>query len=163
MDIVGSADAALQFLSCSTPDTIIAARHLPDTERDAFHRQIESRAGLDRSLFVSVSASDDTGPLSEMRTEGPAARVEKQAGVEDAFRAIHASTTFRLSGGDPESLTDATGVRLLVVTADGRIPPDLGQMIRSVGLLDISVTGIRSICCRTPAEWRIRPCACSGQ
>jgi CheY-like chemotaxis protein len=121
VDVVGSAQVALQGIGKAVPDVIVASRQLRDMPGNDFFNRLDSMTELQDALFVSVTASDDSAAIVTPGARLAHAHVEKQAGVNDILRAIHVATRFHLGQVDFAAAAKKTGTRLLIASGDGRI------------------------------------------
>lgn len=140
VEVVGSLEAARHAVSLYTPDLLFTAMQLPDGESIDFLRDL-CQGNRMQSSTVVVSSSDVT--LQELAHVGNTAclmQVPKKGRTDDILKVIHATGPGLIPSASIGVPIDPTTTRLQIVLDSGKIPADLAETLRELGLLDVEVS-----------------------
>jgi serine/threonine protein kinase len=139
--LVNSKEQALQTIATDVPDLFITSMQLPDGVGIDLLSELGLSAASSRTCLVLNSNDSTFAELVEV--QGAVSRIlaPKKVRPDDLLRVVHATGPCTLTQGSIAAPLDPLGVRLVVMTDVGKLSANLAELIREIGLLDVTVLG----------------------
>jgi two-component system chemotaxis response regulator CheY len=138
VSVTESAEEAIAQTRSTTPNVVISARHLPNQSGLDLIHQLRTELEFAQTMFVLVSGDGGRDLLIEETTGGEMACVSKKSPPDEILRSIHACTDYLLPTAEFTNKKSPALTRLLLITDDASIPPEIARIIRVLGILDIT-------------------------
>jgi serine/threonine protein kinase len=145
VDVVSSKEQAINAIASQVPNLLVTAMQLPDGLAIEMIGDICRKLPLGRTCIV-LNSSDST--MEELVGSGSVAShvlAPKRARPEDVLRIVHAGGPIEICQGPIVAPLDLMNVRLVILTDLEKAPDALAELIREVGLMDVSVLGLNDV------------------
>ena len=142
VDVLSSKQEALTAIGRRVPDLLITAMELSDGRGIDLISVLCHQSSLSRTCVV-LNSSDCT--VEDLIGAGSAASqilAPKKVRPDDVLRAVHASGPCEIAQGPIAGALDPMSLRLVIMSNFEKTPEKLADLIRQVGLLDVSVLGL---------------------
>ncbi len=142
IDVLSSKEEALTTIGRRVPDLLITAMQLSDGRGLDLISALCQQSSLSRTCVV-LNSSDST--VEDLIGAGSAASqilAPKKVRPDDVLRVVHAAGPCEIAQGPVANALDPLSLRLVVMTDLDKTPEKLADLIRQVGLLDVSVIGL---------------------
>ncbi len=145
VEILSSKEEALTVISRRVPDLLITAMQLSDGRGIDVISALCQQSSLSRTCVV-LNSSDST--VEDLIGAGSAASqilAPKKVRPDDVLRAVHAAGPCEIAQGPIAMALDPLSLRLVIMTNFEKTPDKLADLIRQVGLIDVSVYGLADV------------------
>ncbi len=142
IDVLSSKEEALTVIGRRVPDLLITAMQLSDGRGIDLISELCQESSLSRTCVV-LNSSDST--VEDLIGAGSAASqilAPKKVRPDDVLRVVHAAGPCEIAQGFIANSLDPLNLRLVIMTNFDKTPDQLADLIRQVGLLDVSVIGL---------------------
>ena len=142
IDVLSSKEEALTVIGRRVPDLLITSMQLSDGRGIDLISELCQESSLSRTCVV-LNSSDST--VEDLIGAGSAASqilAPKKVRPDDVLRVVHAAGPCEIAQGSIANALDPLNLRLVSMTKFDKTPDKLADLIRQVGLLDVSVIGL---------------------
>ena len=142
IDVLSSKEEALTVIGRRVPDLLITSMQLSDGRGIDLISELCQESSLSRTCVV-LNSSDST--VEDLIGAGSAASqilAPKKVRPDDVLRVVHAAGPCEIAQGSIANALDPLNLRLVIMTNFDKTPDKLADLIRQVGLLDVSVIGL---------------------
>ena len=142
IDVLSSKEEALTVIGRRVPDLLITSMQLSDGRGIDLISELCQVSSLSRTCVV-LNSSDST--VEDLIGAGSAASqilAPKKVRPDDVLRVVHAAGPCEIAQGSIANALDPLNLRLVIMTNFDKTPDKLADLIRQVGLLDVSVIGL---------------------
>lgn len=140
-----SAEEVLEKTEEEVPDLIVTSMQLQAHSGLELIGQLRENPKLNQTMLVLNSNDSTMEELIEAGKNAPLALVSKQTRAAELLRAVHAITYYEIPDAAASSSLPVSEVKTLVVSDADRLPSQVVELIRAVGLLDLRIVNTREL------------------
>ena len=145
VDVLSSKEEALTVISRRVPDLLITAMQLSDGRGIDLISALCQQSSLSRTCVVLNSSDSTVEDLIGAGSASSQILAPKKVRPDDVLRAVHAAGPCEIAQGPIAMALDPLSLRLVIMTNFEKTPDKLADLIRQVGLIDVSVYGLADV------------------
>ena len=142
VDVLSSKEEALTVISRRVPDLLITAMQLSDGRGIDLISALCQQSSLSRTCVVLNSSDSTVEDLIGAGSASSQILAPKKVRPDDVLRAVHAAGPCEIAQGPIAKVLDPLNLRLVIMTNFEKTPDKLADLIRQVGVIDVSVLGL---------------------
>jgi len=140
-----AANQAIKVVDEKIPDLLVTALQLPDCTGIDLLLKIGQDERFRETVLVLYSSDYSPRILNDILTQGPISVISKSVNQQEFVQALGAYSRLQLKIGGPSPTANVDSVRTLIGCEGGRVPRELAELIRQIGLLDVDITTLDSL------------------
>jgi len=142
VDVLSSKEEAWKVIGRRVPDLLITAMQLSDGRGIDLISALCQQLSLSRTCVVLNSSDSTVEDLIGAGSASSQILAPKKVRPDDVLRVVHAAGPCEIGQGPIDRAIDPLSLRLVVMSNFDKTPEKLADLIRFVGLLDVSVLGL---------------------